>query len=81
MRVSYGPHAEEMLAERSLDREWVERAIRWPDSVEPDPKHLDRIRAFKALPERDGRVIRVVYVRQGDHCRVITLFLDRGRRR
>jgi hypothetical protein len=37
MRVSYSPHAEEMLAERRSD------------AVEPDPKHPDRVRVFKAL--------------------------------
>jgi hypothetical protein len=39
------------------------------------------IRAFRRIPERDGRVLRVVYVPGDDHVRVITLFLDRGRTR
>jgi len=80
-RFIYSDHAKEMLAERGIESEWIERTVLDPDAVESDPKHADRIRAFKALPERDGRVLRVVYVRLGEAYRVITLFLDRSRRR
>ena len=78
-RFIYSDHAKEMLAERGIESEWVERAILNPDAIESDPKHPDRLRAFKALPERDGRVLRVVYVGSGEAYRVITLFLDRSR--
>jgi hypothetical protein len=81
MRFTYTDHAEEMLMERELDRQWIERAVLHPDGTEPDPTHPGRVRAFKALPERDGRVVRVVYERTGEECRVVTLFLDRRRRR
>ena len=64
------------MAERQIDRAWVE-----PDTTEPDPKHPDRIRTFWSVPERDGRVLRVVYTAHPDHYRVVTLFLDRGRKR
>ena len=80
-RFIYSDHANEMLAERGLEREWVERTLLSPDVIESDPKHPDRVRAYKALPERDGRVLRVVYVGSGEAYRVITLFLDRSRRR
>nr|WP_047577953.1 DUF4258 domain-containing protein [Methylobacterium sp. ZNC0032] len=80
-RFIYSDHANEMLAERGLQREWVERTILDPDALERDPKHPDRVRAYKALPERDGRVLRVVYVGMGEAFRVITLFLDRSRGR
>ena len=78
---TYGPHAADMLMERNLDPFWVEQAVLAPDSVEPDPKHAARIRAFRAIPERDGRVLRVVYEQTGETVRIITVFLDRGRRR
>lgn len=80
-RFSYTHHANLMLVERDIRREWVERAILSADAVEADPKHLDRSRAYKTLPERDGRVLRLVYVQSGEDYRVITLFLDRSRRR
>ncbi|HKH35172.1 MAG TPA: DUF4258 domain-containing protein [Beijerinckiaceae bacterium] len=81
MRVSYSAHADASLVDRELTREWVERVLQWPEAVEQDPKHPDRLRAFRKIPERDGQVLRVVYVRQGDRYRVITVFFDRGRRR
>jgi hypothetical protein len=78
---SYTQHAVAMLAEREIDRNWVEQTILHPDETEPDPRHPDRHRSFRAIPERDVRVLRVVYVQSGMSDRVITLFLDRGRRR
>ncbi|MEH3120079.1 MAG: DUF4258 domain-containing protein [Methylorubrum populi] len=81
MRVVYGPHALDTLVDRAIERAWVERTLAAPDSVEPDPVHPDRLRAFRALPERDGRVLRVVYLPIPGGARVVTMFLDRGRRR
>ncbi|MCG5246641.1 DUF4258 domain-containing protein [Methylorubrum extorquens] len=81
MKVVYGTHALDTLAERAIERAWVERTLLSPESIEPDPIHPDRMRAFRALPERDGRVLRVVYVPIPSGARVVTMFLDRGRRR
>ena len=44
-RFVYSDHAKEMLRERSIESEWVERTILGPDAVERDPKHADRVRA------------------------------------
>lgn len=78
--ILYTRHAELILAERAIDRDWVERTIRHPESEEADPSRPGLIRAFRRLPERDGRTLRVVYAREERAARVITLFLDRGRR-
>ncbi|MEN3211433.1 DUF4258 domain-containing protein [Methylorubrum populi] len=81
MKIVYGSHALDTLKECGTEREWVARRLAEPDSVEPDLVHPDRMRAFRALPERDGRVLRVVYVPVPGGARVVTMFLDRGRRR
>ena len=81
MIFTYSDHAAAMLAERGLERDWVERTILEPDSTEPDPTHPERVRAFRSVPERDGRILRVVYVPEDGSCRIITVFLDRGGRR
>ncbi|MGX5736473.1 DUF4258 domain-containing protein [Bosea thiooxidans] len=73
-------HAAAMMAERAIERSWVERTVLTPDQSEPDPSHPDTVRAFRTVPERDGRVLRVVYRRTDTHFRIITTFLDRGRR-
>ena len=81
MRITYGAHALDMLQERGLDRAWIERAVAKPDFAEPDALHPERIRAYRTVPERDGRVLRVVYVPTEDGARIVTAFLDRNRRR
>lgn len=80
MKVTFTKHAEAMLAEREIAREWVERTIEAPDATEPDPQQPDAVRAFRSIPENGGRVLRVVYVRGADDtARVLTAFFDRNR--
>ncbi|GLS46929.1 DUF4258 domain-containing protein [Methylobacterium brachythecii] len=81
MLFTYGPHAVDNLDDRQIQREWVERTVTEPEILEPDKTYPDRLRAFRALPERDGRVLRVVYLPTDDGAHIITMFLDRGRRR
>jgi hypothetical protein len=81
VRFTYGTHALANLVDRNLEKAWVERTVTDPDSTEPDPKHPERIRAYRTVPERDGRVMRVVYVPGGAAVHIVTAFLDRGRRR
>ncbi len=71
------------LAERELDRAWVERVVRAPSAWEPDPGDPDLIRLFGRVPERGDRMLRVVLCMEaGTRCRIITVHLDRnaGRR-
>ena len=78
MALTFGPHATEVLEERRIPRSWVERTVAAPDVVEPDPRKPDRLRAFRAIEERDGRVLRVVYV-PGETPHIVTVFFDRAR--
>ena len=78
--ISFTRHAEEMLAERNIERAWVERTIRDPEEV-VDDERPGAVRAYRAIPERDGRVLRVVYSKSSDEIRVITAFFDRAKRR
>jgi hypothetical protein len=39
------------------------------------------MRAFRAIPERDGRILRVAYVSSDDAVRALTVFFDRKRQR
>lgn len=81
-RINLTLHALKALNDRRIEVEWIARTLNDPDAIEPDRQWLDAVRAFKAIPERDGRVLRVVYVPEGDHAaRVLTVFFDRGRRR
>ncbi|MBI2714924.1 MAG: DUF4258 domain-containing protein [Rhizobiales bacterium] len=80
-RLIFTRHAELMLAERGIERAWVERTVNEPETIESDPVRDDIYRAFRAIPERNGRVLRVVYATSGEQIRIITAFFDRTRRR
>lgn len=79
--IAYTLHARHVMAERGVEPEWVERTLAAPEADEPDPADPDLRRAFRSIPERDHRVLRVVYSREAEDFRVITAFFDRGRRR
>lgn len=81
MRITFGAHAIDMMKERGLDRSWIERTVTTPESEEPDATHPERVRAYRSVPERDGRMLRVVYVPMEEGAHVVTAFLDRKRRR
>ena len=66
-------HALDMLAERDIERDRVERTVAAPELIEPDLTHDDRTRAFRALPERGWRVVRVEYAEADRDVRIITL--------
>ena len=72
----YTHHAEEMLAERRIQRAWVEQTIRSPDVIETDRDRPEVIRAFRRIPECEGRVLRAAYVVAGETVRVVTVFFD-----
>lgn len=76
MAVRYMDHAREQLRERGLRREWIERAIGSPDWVQVDPLP-GRTRAFGAVREADGRILRVVYEMRDGEPLVVTAFFDR----
>ncbi|MCJ2065126.1 DUF4258 domain-containing protein [Methylobacterium sp. J-088] len=78
----YTRHAMNNMADRGIDRALVERTVLAPEATEPDPQYPERVRAYCAVPEFGGRILRVVYVEEPALTyRIITLFLDRGRRR
>ena len=78
--LTFTRHAETMLVERGIERDWVVRTVREPEEVEPDPLRENVFRAFRSVPERDGRVLRVVYSVNENELRIVTAFLDRTRR-
>jgi len=79
-RIIFTRHAEEMLAERNIERAWVESTVASPESVEADPKRPEVLRAYRRIPEHGGRSLRVVYALAGDRVRIVTAFFDRQHR-
>jgi len=79
-RIVFSRHADDMIVERNIERDWVYQTIRNPDFIEADPNRPGVKRAFRRIPERGNRVLRVAYAESEDQIRVVTLFFDRGKR-
>ena len=72
-------HFGDMLNERGIAREWVERALREPQRTE---EHDDRTRHFiKQIPEFGNRWLRVVVNVDVQPEKRVTAFFDRRLRR
>lgn len=69
-------HALDRMRQEWLYREWVERAVLAPDWIERDPRP-GILRAFRSVPERGGRILRVAYRPQDDDLIVLSAHFDR----
>ena len=74
-------HAADAIAERSLEREWIERAVYAPEWEATDPRQPDAVRRFRAIEEHGERVLRVVCLETATEIRILTAFFDRGARK
>jgi hypothetical protein len=73
-------HAANVLIERQIPLEWVARVLAQPMRFEAD-RHDPTLRhALAAIPENDGRVLRVVYNDTIRPWQVVTAYFDRKER-
>ncbi len=68
----------DVLEQRGILIEWVARVIARPDLLLRDPGDPDLMHAYGLIPERGGRVLRVVYNPGVDSDVVVTAFFDRS---
>lgn len=59
---------------------WVERVLTKPERTEPDRVDLELQHALGRIGDYDDRVLRVVYNRNSDPWRIITVYFDRTMR-
>jgi hypothetical protein len=71
-------HAAQRERRYNLDRAWIEATVTAPDWTAPDPREPAVTRAFKMIPERGGRVLRVAHRPDGPDVLVLSAFFDRG---
>lgn len=74
-------HAQDAVAERVLEYDWIERTVRDPEWSHPDPRRPDVMRRFRAIPEFGGRILRVACIETADEIRILTAFFDRNARK
>ena len=70
-------HAHKAMAEREIRVEWVLRTVENPEFRSVDSADSDLERFFCHIPERGGRVLRVVVNTRVYPWRIITVFFDR----
>jgi hypothetical protein len=73
-------HAEAVLSERGIEAAWVDRALRNPHVMETDKHDATLRHALARVPERDDRVLRVVYNPSQRPWSVVTAYFDRRQR-
>ena len=73
-------HAVTVMAEREILETWVERVLSSPERTEPDAADPLLRHALGRIPERDDRVLRVVYNETTRPWRVVTAYFDRAMR-
>ena len=71
-------HAEIVIKERSIKREWLEKVMAAPDRTESDKDDPALKHALGRIPEHGERVLRVVYNDSTKSVRVVTAYFDRA---
>lgn len=79
--LSYSLHARIAMAERVIPDEWIQRIVSEPELRADDPNDPELERFFGRIPERDGRVLRVVVNTRVIPWKVVSVFFDRRMRR
>ncbi len=79
VEYEFSEHAYEMLKERNIKNEWVDKTIGEADDKES--KDDGTIHDLKAIQEFEGRILRVIMNPDVEPLRRVTLFFDRRQRR
>ena len=74
-------HARDNIVRDAINSAWIETTVRQPTALMVDPHDPTLSRAWRRIPERSGRVLRVVFRPAGADIVVVTVFFDRGARR
>lgn len=73
-------HAETVIFSRSISREWISRVLNNPQRIEQDKSDPELRHALGCVPERENRVLRVVYNDAVHPRRVVTAYFDRSQK-
>lgn len=74
-------HAELRMHQHGIALAWVDLTIHQPAHVEPCPRDPSLRGAWRRIPQRGNRVLRVVWRPAGGNAVVVSVFFDRGAQR
>lgn len=77
MNYELTQHARDVLTERNIPVEWLERALGEPEWKQADPKDATLERRYRKIPEHENRVLRVVVNTTVAPERVVSVYFDR----
>lgn len=77
MNYELSQHAHDVLTERKIPVEWLERALHEPELKRPDPADATLERRYRKIPEHANRVLRVVVNTTVAPERVVSVYFDR----
>ncbi|MBI4384765.1 MAG: DUF4258 domain-containing protein [Nitrospinae bacterium] len=77
MNYELSQHALDILRERGISREWLERVILQPVLTKPDSVDGALEHRLGKIAEFDNRVLRVIVNVQVKPVRVVTAYFDR----
>jgi hypothetical protein len=77
MNYELTKHAQNVLRERGIAVEWMERTLFEPECILQDPSDPMVKRYFRRIPEFEGRILRVAVNTMIDPNRVVSVFFDR----
>jgi len=69
-------HAEKRLQRRKIKPEWIRAALEYPDRTENDREDAALVHALRAIPEKNFRLLRVVYNETVEPVIIVTAFFE-----
>lgn len=79
-RLTLSSHAQVVIDARGIELPWIIDAIDQPALSHPDADDPTLTHALRPVPQRDSRVLRVVYNHTQDPPHVVTAYFDRAMR-
>ena len=77
MNYELTQHARDVLAERHIPVEWLERALHEPELKQPAPADATLERRYRKIPQYENRVLRVVVNTTVAPEWVVSVYFDR----
>lgn len=77
-RYQLTEHASEQVSKRNIQLEWIEQVLQSPIKTKPDDKDPELRVAYGVIPEKDDRILRVVYNFTVEPWKIVTAHFDRN---
>lgn len=77
MEFTTSKHAEDVIREREISRDWISLALDAPGRVEKDREDPELTHALAVIPAHGNRVLRVIYNQAKNPPHVVTVYFDR----